>query len=200
MKIIIGLGNPGKEYIGTRHNVGFEVIDYLAGKFDVDFSPTPRLFGESAKAKLGNRRIVLLKPHTFMNNSGRAAISALNWFKCGYSELIVILDDASLSVGNVRVRSGGSSAGHKGLESIINCVGEIDFPRVRIGIGGSCNNMVSHVLSRFRKNEIVSISEAVSKAAEAVEMVIKGDIEKAMNKFNKREKKDAKESMSGGVD
>ncbi|MBN2190880.1 MAG: aminoacyl-tRNA hydrolase [Candidatus Aureabacteria bacterium] len=199
MKIVIGLGNPGNEYIRTRHNVGFEVIDCLADKLDVKLSSSSRLFGESAGVSLSRKKIVLLKPHTFMNNSGRSAVSALNWFKCRSSDLIVVLDDACLSVGNIRVRSGGSSAGHKGLQSIIDCLGDSDFPRVRIGIGGS-GNMMNHVLSKFRKEEAGFIGEAVSKAAEAVEMIIRGDMQKAMDKFNRKEKKDQNEDMPGGAD
>ncbi len=199
MKIVIGLGNPGNEYIHTRHNVGFEVVDYLADKLDVKLSSNSRLFGESARVSLNKKKIVLLKPHTFMNNSGRSAVSALNWFKCRYSDLVVVLDDACLSVGNIRVRGGGSSAGHKGLQSIIDCLGNSDFPRVRIGIGGS-GNIVNHVLSKFRKTEAGVIAEALSKAAEAVEMIIMGDIQEAMDKFNRKERKDQNESISGGAD
>ncbi|MCK9554679.1 aminoacyl-tRNA hydrolase [bacterium] len=199
MKIVIGLGNPGNEYIHTRHNVGFEVVDYLADKLDVKLLSNSRLFGESARVSLNKKKIVLLKPHTFMNNSGRSAVSALNWFKCRCSDLVVVLDDACLSVGNIRVRSGGSSAGHKGLQSIIDCLGNSDFPRVRIGIGGS-GNIVNHVLGKFRKTEAGFIAEALSKAAEAVEMIIMGDIQEAMDKFNRKERKDQNESISGGAD
>lgn len=186
MKIVAGLGNPGKEYEETRHNIGFEVLDILLDRFNAQFSKKSKFYGEAAEARVGEEKVVLLKPHTFMNNSGRAIYAVLSWYGCEASDLVVVLDDSSISVGNIRVRQNGSSAGHKGLKSIIDCLGTQDFPRVRVGIGSS-SDMVNHVLNRFSRKTKAVMHEAMIAAADAVEIIIKQSVETAMNEFNTKE-------------
>ncbi|MEA3346598.1 MAG: aminoacyl-tRNA hydrolase [Candidatus Auribacterota bacterium] len=193
MKIVVGLGNPGKEYEGTRHNIGFEVLDILLDRFNTQFSKKSKFYGEAAEAKVSEEKVVLLKPRTFMNNSGKAVYAVLSWYGCKASDLIVTLDDASISVGNIRVRQKGSSAGHNGLKSIIDCLGTQDFPRVRVGIGSS-SDMVNHVLDRFSRKTKAAVHEAITDAADAVEIIIKKSVETAMDKFNTKE-----DNIQGGA-
>ncbi len=193
MKIVVGLGNPGKEYEGTRHNIGFEVLDILLDRFNTQFSKKSKFYGEAAAARVSEEKVVLLKPHTFMNNSGKAVYAVLSWYGCKASDLIVTLDDASISVGNIRVRQKGSSAGHKGLKSIIDCLGTQDFPRVRVGIGSS-SDMVNHVLDRFSRKTKAAMHKAIIDAADAVEIIIEKSVETAMDKFNTKE-----DNIQGGA-
>lgn len=147
MFIVLGLGNPGREYQSTRHNVGFMTLDILADRYNIDVcrSNFRSVFGEG---RIGAERVVLAKPDTFMNNSGWAARDLVNWYKCENSELIVIYDDIDIPVGTLRIREGGSSGTHNGMRSIIYQLGFDDFPRVRVGIGrpDGQQNLVSHVL------------------------------------------------------
>ncbi|AIS53427.1 peptidyl-tRNA hydrolase Pth [Thermoanaerobacter kivui] len=183
MYIIAGLGNPGKEYEGTRHNVGFMVIDELAKKLNIDVGKLKfkSLIGEG---NYKGEKIVLQKPQTFMNLSGEALYDIVNFYKIPLKNVIVIYDDKDLDVGKIRIRRKGSSGGHNGMNSIIYLLNSEDFPRVRIGIGKPENDLVSYVMGKFNEYEKKLIDEAIIKAADAVIDIIENGIEHAMSKFN----------------
>lgn len=184
VKLIVGLGNPGKDYQGTRHNVGFEVIDALARRHGIHVRrrQNKALVGEG---NIGGEHVILAKPLTFMNLSGEAVAGLVRRYRLNASELIVVTDDVNLPLGRLRIRVRGSSGGHKGLRSIIHSLASEDFPRIRIGIGSSEQiDMVNYVLSRFNRSERRTIKEAVEKAADAVEVILSEGLEQAMNRFN----------------
>lgn len=185
MKLVVGLGNPGRKYEATRHNVGFRTVDLLARRAGaaVTREAWQALTGE---ARFGSERVVLLKPTTYMNLSGQAVRAALDWFKEGIENLIVVSDDFALPLGRLRVRRTGSSGGQKGLESIRQHLGTEEFARVRIGIGPLPPRLdpADFVLTPFARAEEEEIARAVATAADAVECWIARGIEAAMNKFN----------------
>jgi PTH1 family peptidyl-tRNA hydrolase len=183
-KMVVGLGNPGREYVGTRHNTGFRVIDSLAQKLQIDVKKrkfTARLgLGESDGEKL-----ILLKPWQFMNRSGPAVAKAMAFYKLGVEDLLVVSDDMALPVGTIRLRAKGSAGGHNGLVDIIEKLGTEQFSRLRIGIGQSDReDDVDYVLSRPDAREEPLLDEAVAKAQEAVLCWVKYGIEEAMNRYN----------------
>ena len=187
MMLIIGLGNPGKEYSGTRHNAGFEVIDKLAYDYNIDVSKGKHkaVIGEG---NIKGKKAVLIKPLTFMNLSGESVREAVNWYKVTPQDIIVIYDDISLSVGEIRVRQKGSAGGHNGMKSIIQQLGTDEFTRVRVGVGEKPQgwDLADYVLGKFSKEEIPVIIEGFTKASEAVELILTKDVNAAMNKFNKK--------------
>ncbi|MHB0912037.1 MAG: aminoacyl-tRNA hydrolase [Armatimonadota bacterium] len=183
MKLIVGLGNPGREYHGTRHNVGFEVIDALAKRHRI------QVRSRRGKALIGTGSIegepvILAKPTTFMNLSGQAVGDLARRHRLNAEDIVVICDDVNLPLGKLRIRAKGSAGGHNGLKSIIHSLGTQDFPRVRVGIGTPRRDMVDHVLSRFARAERPAVQESVEAAANAVEAILKSGIEAAMNSFN----------------
>ncbi|MBR1628364.1 MAG: aminoacyl-tRNA hydrolase [Lachnospiraceae bacterium] len=191
MFIIAGLGNPGMRYRKTRHNAGFEVIDLLAKRHQISMRKKDRqaLFG---LGQIGGEKVLLLKPMTYMNNSGESIAAWVRYYQCDpQSELLVLVDDVSLSPGVLRIRKKGSAGGHNGLKSIIACLGTEQFPRLRIGVGQAepGDDMIGHVLGRMRKEDRIALDEAENLAAEAAALVANGDIDKAMNLYNKKEKK-----------
>lgn len=186
MFLILGLGNPGKEYQETRHNLGFRVIDELAVRHGV------RSFKEKhqsliAETVIGQRKIMLAKPQTFMNNSGLAAQAIMAWHKIERHKLIVVFDDADLAAGLIRVREKGSAGGHHGIESVIASLGATEFYRVRIGIGREELNadLTEFVLQKIPPGQATIFDEAIGRAAEAAEAVVELGIAAAMNKFNR---------------
>ena len=186
MKLIVGLGNPGRQYSLTRHNIGFIVIDYLAGKLgiNVDKIKFKSLVGEGC---LGMERVVLVKPQTYMNLSGEAVLDMVRWYKLEPSDMLVIYDDMDLPAGKLRLRIKGSAGGHNGMKSIIYLVGSDEIPRLRVGIGRPINEhmeSVDFVLGKFSEEEIKIMSTAVEKAVEAVIAVIEHGGERAMNTIN----------------
>jgi PTH1 family peptidyl-tRNA hydrolase len=184
MKIIAGLGNPGRDYEGTRHNVGFRVVDELARRHGLacDRKKFKSLF---CVGGVCGEKCVLLKPQKYMNLSGDGVRPALDWYDCGADDLLVVCDDFHLPLGKLRIRRGGSSGGHKGLESIIVMLGTDQFSRLRIGIGeGGPGDKTGFVLSRFRAEEATMINEGVLRGADAVEMWIDDGVDATMNKFN----------------
>lgn len=183
MYLIAGLGNPGKEYEMTRHNIGFVTIDYLADKYNVKVNKLKykALYGE---ARIGTEKVLLIKPQTYMNNSGESLIDFVNFFKVPVENLIVISDDVTLDYGRIRVRGKGSAGGHNGLKSIIYLLGSDEFPRVKIGVGAPEHDMVNHVLGRFPKERIPVMEDAIERAMGAVEEIISRGVPSAMNKFN----------------
>jgi len=188
MYIIVGLGNPGTEYEATRHNVGFMVIDRLSREYGIRLDKKSRLarWGEGA---LAGENVVLLKPLTFMNNSGLAVREILKGKGVELDRLIVIYDDLDLEPGRIRIRPDGGSGGHKGIQSIVGHLGSRDFLRVRIGIGRPSGRQDArdYVLHPFAKREREDVDFAIIKAADAVTFIIEHGVERAMNEFNRKE-------------
>jgi PTH1 family peptidyl-tRNA hydrolase len=184
MKLIVGLGNYGKEYEGTRHNVGFMVVEKLADKLDADISKKD-FKGILAKFKYKNEDIIILKPLTYMNLSGESVIQVVKYFNIDIKDIIVVFDDLDLDVGKVRLREKGGAGGHNGVKSIINVLHSEDFKRIRIGIGKSeFIKGPDYVLGRFSKEEQKQIDEAINKASDAIICYLNETFEIAMNKFN----------------
>lgn len=183
MFLIVGLGNPGKEYAGTRHNIGFEAIDYIADKYNIELNRIKfkGIFGEGM---INGKKVILLKPTTYMNLSGESIREVVNFYKISNEEIIVIYDDISLEVGRLRIREKGSHGGHNGIKSIIANLSSDVFPRVKIGVGGPKGDLVSHVLGKFSNSEIEVLRESIMATAEAVVTILSRDTKEAMNKFN----------------
>ena len=185
MKLVVGLGNPGRKYRGTRHNVGFAVLGELARRFGAG-AVKSKFNGEFVEVRVGPEQIVLLSPLTFMNRSGASVQAAKAFYKLEGADLLVVCDDLNLPLGKLRLRIGGSSGGQKGLDDIVRQMGSEDFPRLRIGIGSPPENWdwADYVLSKFSKEEIPHIENAVSRAADAVTVWVSEGVESGMNQFN----------------
>lgn len=183
MVLIVGLGNIGREYDGTRHNIGFEAIDYISKKYNIDIN-RKKFKGEYGEGFIGTEKVILLKPSTYMNLSGESIIEAMNFYKLSNEKIIVLYDDISLEVGKIRIRDKGSAGGHNGIKSIISCVNSDVFNRIKIGVGQPKGNLVSYVLGKFSNDEKEILSEVIKVASEGVEIIIKDDVKEAMNKLN----------------
>jgi len=184
MYIVVGLGNPGKEYENTRHNIGFMAIDKLSDKLGIKVEKNKHkaLIG---KDTVNHETVMLAKPQTFMNLSGEAVIDILNFYKETPEKVIVIVDDIDLPLGKVRIKRKGSAGTHNGLKSIVACTNSQDFIRVKVGVGQNRDiDLVNFVLGGFSKEERITIDEAIEKVCEAVTMITEGKISEAMNKFN----------------
>ena len=184
LKLIVGLGNPGTEYSDTRHNVGFLVADELAHRYRVKFRNHARWKARAAKIGGIADGVLLAQPTTFMNLSGWAVRELAAFHKLAPSDLLVVVDDADLPLGRLRLRAGGSAGGHNGLKSIIQELGTDEFPRLRIGVGRDTSELRHHVLGRFREEEQTEIESAVQRAADAAEVFVKENILAAMNRYN----------------
>jgi PTH1 family peptidyl-tRNA hydrolase len=184
VKAIVGLGNPGSQYKGTRHNVGFDVVEELARRASIGFESAP---AEAliAKWRRADEPVLLVKPLTFMNLSGQAVGELARYFKIEVADLIVVVDEVHLPLGKVRARKRGSAGGHNGLKSVIAHLGD-EFARLRLGVGrgGDQRNLADHVLSRFEKDEAAEVERMTTRAADAAEMFIASGIEAVMNAFN----------------
>lgn len=192
MFIIVGLGNPSKEYEGTRHNAGFEVIDRIADKYNI-FVDTKKHRALIGKGIIGGQKVILAKPQTFMNLSGESVRSLLDYYKVDEEqEFIVIYDDISLDNGQIRIRAKGSAGGHNGIKNIIAHLGGQVFPRVKVGVGEkpSKYDLADYVLGHFSKEEQVLMDEGYAHAVHAVEMILEGDISAAMNEYNRKKKEE----------
>jgi len=190
MKLVVGLGNPGEEYRRTRHNVGFEVLDSLAGKHDARWAKKP-----DAEISRWGQDALLAKPQTYMNLSGSAVQRWAHFYKIAVEDLIVVADDVNLEAGRLRIRRGGSAGGHNGLKSIIASLGTDQFPRLRIGVGGgSLRNLSSHVLGKFDAAEESVIEAAIEKAVDAVEVFVTVGIVAAMDRYNRKDDKTAEDN------
>ena len=188
MKMIVGLGNPGREYEHTRHNVGFDVISVLAEKLEISAGMWKAEHrAHTARGMIGGEKVILVKPQTFMNLSGEAVRELNDYYKLGgVSDIIVISDDVAIPTGNIRIRMKGSSGGHNGLKNIILHMGSEDFVRVRVGVGDSGGDMVGHVLGHFSSEDAKKMSDAYKKAADAVCCIVTDGADVAMNRFNTR--------------
>ena len=186
MYIIAGLGNPGRKYVGTRHNMGFEALDAVAAKYDIDIKKVKfnAIYGEGT---IEGEKVVLVKPQNFMNLSGESIREFKSWYKAEDSQIIIIYDDVSLPVGKMRIRPKGSAGGHNGMKSIIYQLNSDVFPRIKIGVGSPETpdyDLADYVLGKFTKSEVEALIPIAVKTAEAVGEIIKNGTERAMAKFN----------------
>jgi peptidyl-tRNA hydrolase, PTH1 family len=185
MKLVVGLGNPGRRYEGTRHNIGYAVLAEVARKFGKP-PPKARFHGVVVEAELGEQKSLLLSPTTYMNLSGTSVQEAKSFYKLANEDLLVVCDDLNLPVGKLRFRARGSSGGQKGLEDIIGRLGTEDFPRLRIGVGTAPEGWAwaDYVLSKFKAEELPVIEQAVGLAADAVAAWARAGVEFCMNQYN----------------
>lgn len=186
MKIVVGLGNPGKKYVNTRHNIGFDAVDALASKHNIKFNKEKfnAIFGEG---NICGEKVLIVKPQTFMNLSGEAVRDIVSWFKEKPDNVLVIFDDISLPVGKLRIRPKGSAGGHNGIKSIIYQLGSDTFPRIKIGVGSPQNkdyDLADFVLGKFSKDETAVLIKSVVRVTDAVEDIIINGTEHAMNIYN----------------
>jgi PTH1 family peptidyl-tRNA hydrolase len=192
MKLIVGLGNPGRKYAGTRHNVGFEVLDLLAERHRLEWESAP---AEAIMAKWRDAGALLAKPLTFMNLSGPAIGDLLRFFKIDFADLLVVVDDVNLELGRLRARAAGSAGGHNGLKSVIAHLGTEAFARMRIGVGrgDARRDLADHVLATFDTAERPIVADAVTRTADAVTLFISDGIAPVMNRFNRKEEREEEE-------
>jgi PTH1 family peptidyl-tRNA hydrolase len=183
--VVIGLGNPGKDYTNTRHNVGFDTINLLAQRNNITLNKI-KFKAVCGEGHMGNEKVILAKPQTFMNNSGISVREIIQFYKVPIHNIIVIVDDIDIEFASLKIKMKGSAGTHNGLKSIIYHIQSDEFPRVKIGIGKKRENqdLADFVLSRFSKEERIDIDSSILTAAEAVETIIGEDINKAMNKYN----------------
>jgi len=196
MKVVVGLGNPGGRYQGTRHNVGFDVVDYLAsGPQAVRFQD--RFHAQVAELHEGGEKLLLVKPETFMNLSGRSVRQVLDFYQVPPSDLLVVCDDMNLPLGKLRIRARGTHGGHNGLRDIQNHLGGVEYARLRIGVDAPRDDAIDHVLGKFRPTERAMIEDAVALAGQAVMVWAAQGVEAAMNKYN-AEAKDKEKGKDKG--
>lgn len=187
MKLIAALGNPGRTYDGTRHNLGFVVADTLAARHRLEWEAAPRGL-EALIARWRGADVVVAKPMTFMNLSGVAVRGLLQFYKIDAADMLVVVDDVNLELGRLRTRAAGSAGGHNGLKSIIEALGSDEFARLRVGVGrGDARDLADHVLAKFDPAERPVVEESVARAADAAETFIMEGIGPVMNRFNRKE-------------
>lgn len=184
--IIAGLGNPGPKYADTRHNAGFKAVDLMARKngFEIKKSKFKSLIADEV---IAGRRCLIMKPQTMMNLSGEAILEAADYYNIPDENIIIIYDDISLDIGKIRIRRKGSAGGHNGIKSIISCLGSEDFPRVKIGVDKKPDariDLVAWVLGNFPKEKEAELNSALENAVSSVELMVQGNIDEAMNKYN----------------
>jgi peptidyl-tRNA hydrolase, PTH1 family len=184
LKLIVGLGNPGREYSETRHNLGFQVVEELARRYRVKLRNDTKRRARVAKIGDIGDGVLVAQPTTFMNLSGWAVRDVASFHKVVPQDLLIVVDDADLPLGRLRIRAGGSAGGHNGLKSIIQELGTAEFPRLRIGVGRQAGELKNHVLGRFDAEEKVQVGAAVERAADAAELFARENILAAMNRFN----------------
>lgn len=184
--LFVGLGNPGREYENTRHNAGFRVLDALAEKYGAEIKRV-KFKGVTGECMLAGKRVLLLKPSTFMNLSGQSVREAMNFYKLPPQRTLIILDDINLVPGKLRIRRKGSDGGQNGMKNIIYLTGSNEFPRIKMGVGQKPHpeyNLADWVLSRFTAQEEKEFSKAIGSACEAAELIAAGEIDRAMSLFN----------------
>lgn len=192
--LIVGLGNIGKEYTGTRHNIGFRVIDGLAEKYGGSFQKKNQLKGDLARLDIEGKKVFLLKPATYMNNSGRAVKATINFFKIELSNLLIVVDDIAIDFGEFRLRVDSGTGGHKGLESIETFLGSRGYPRLRIGVSNKkSGDLARYVLDNFSEEEKKDLQKIINRAIEIIHLWLMQGIDFAMNQANVKKKKDIKD-------
>ena len=190
MYLLIGLGNPGKQYEHTRHNIGFDVMDVIAEKYNISISEKKHK-ALCGKGVINGSKVVLAKPQTYMNLSGESVAELLNYYKLDPAdEMIVIYDDISLVPGNLRIRKKGSAGGHNGIKNIIAMTGTENFMRIKVGVGEKPKgwDLADHVLGHFSEADRMEVEKAVGHAVNAVELMLQGEVDAAMNEFNSKKK------------
>ncbi len=183
MKIVVGLGNPGRKYNQTRHNLGFMIVEELANRYKIEKEES-RYDAIIGHIRMNGQKVLLVKPLTYMNLSGRAVQPLVRFYKLNLQDLLIVYDDMDLDVGRLRIRKSGGTGGHKGITSITNSLSSQEFPRIRGGIGRPEHNTINWVLGKFTAEEKPYIDAMVVKAADAVEAWVKYGIEKAMSEYN----------------
>ena len=188
--VVIGLGNIGDNYNMTRHNMGFMVLDMLAKNNNFKFTKN-KFCSLVAKDCLFGKKVIFMKPSVYMNNSGLAAVDVISFYKVPMEKIIIVYDDITLDLGKIKIKKQGSHGGHNGVKNIIELTGSSDFGRIKVGISGKPKdyNLVDWVLSKFKDDEMQDLQKGMRLACNALETIIKYDIDVAMNQFNKREKK-----------
>ena len=196
MKAIIGLGNPGMKYAGTRHNIGFDAVTAIADKYNLSIN-NKKFKGVYADGHIAGEKVLLVQPQTFMNLSGECGREVADFYKLNPDEIIIICDDINLDVGRLRIRKNGSAGGHNGLKNIIAHLGTEEFPRIRVGVGEKTEgwDLADYVLARFDKDSEPVIREALANVVGAVETWISEGIDAAMNRFNVSAKKKEESSQ-----
>ena len=191
LQLVVGLGNPGEKYAGTRHNVGFMALERLAAREGVGFRTQAKLHGLLAEVGHGDRRLRLLMPQTYMNDSGRSIRAALDWYGLTAAQMLVLVDDMDLPLGRLRLRSSGGAGGHNGLRSTISHLGGQEFPRLRIGIGAPALNpverkqrTVGHVLGRFSPAEQPALDEVLDEVLAGLALIQRLGLQRAGNRLN----------------
>ncbi len=193
MYIIVGLGNPGRKYENTRHNMGFIAVDLLGEKYGIkiDKIKFKALVGEG---RIAGQKVLLVKPQTFMNLSGQSVVEVMNFYKEEIENLIVIYDDIDIPTGSIRIRKKGSAGTHNGMRNIVYLLGEDGFPRIRVGIGSEKKvDLINYVIGGVSKGEKELLEDALTRAAEAAACIVEKGIDKAMNEYNVRQKKEEKD-------
>lgn len=185
VKLIVGLGNPGRQYVGTRHNLGFAVVEKLSRRWGVDLCKE-KFSARCGEGHYGEQRVILLKPLTFMNRSGQTVWSAVRFYRAEPEQLLILSDDAALPLGQLRMRARGSAGGHKGLQSVVDRTGCSNFARLRLGIDQPGGVSATYVLSRFAEQELPVVEAMVATAADAVECWIEQGPDATMNRFNRK--------------
>lgn len=185
MYIIVGLGNPGKKYEDTRHNIGFKTIDALADKLNIKVNKM-KFKGLVGEGRIAGEKVILLKPHTFMNNSGESVVEILNFYKLKPENLLVVVDDIDIEFAQLKIKKNGSAGTHNGLKSIVNLIGSKDFARFKIGVGKKHPNedLASFVLSNFPSRDKKHIEDAVDACSESIIKTVTDGIDVAMNSYN----------------
>ncbi len=183
MFIIVGLGNIGEKYENTRHNIGFDSVDYIANKYNIDIN-RKKFKGVYGEGFIEGEKVILIKPSTFMNLSGECVREILDFYKLTNEDIIVLYDDISLDVGKIRIREKGSAGGHNGIKNIISHLGTDKFSRIKIGVGQPKGDLINHVLGNFSKEEREVLEESLDVTKLAVDEIIKSNISSAMNKYN----------------
>ena len=184
--VLVGLGNPGAKYINTRHNVGFMTIDKMCSKYGVDLNIN-KFESKCGEAIIADKKVLLVQPQTYMNESGIAVQKIISFYKIPISNVIVVFDDISLNTGNIRIKRSGSHGGHNGIKSIINCCASESFPRIKVGVGNKPNpewDLADWVLSKFSGEDMEKVQSAIDNAVKSFEVILESNIETAMNKFN----------------
>jgi len=187
---VVGLGNPGLKYEFTRHNIGFRTVDSLARDMGTEFKKVKSYYSLISRGTINDHKVILVKPQTFMNLSGRAVNRVVSYYKILLQDLLIVYDDLNLELGQIRIRKKGSTGGHKGMESIIQYLNSEDIPRLRIGIDNPSVNLnfdcVSYVLSNFNNDEKDKMNKVIQLSTEAVKTIIEDGFEKSMRKYNRK--------------
>ncbi len=187
MYLIVGLGNPGKEYERTRHNIGFEVVEQLAKNNNIELNKM-KFKGIYGEGRISGKKTYILKPTTYMNNSGEAVQAFADYYKIEDENIMIIADDIDIPFASIKIKKNGSGGTHNGLKSIVKLLGSKDFPRLKIGVGTKheSQDLANFVLGKFSKEEMIDIDKTIDLATKAIEEAIKSGIESSMNKYNNR--------------